>query len=79
MFVINKQINQYVVCKPGSDEVEFIIHSYYPMDKNDVSITLYQSGIVREKSNIKLVRLTEQNVCEFNISENCKVVSNLND
>lgn len=79
MLVINNQINQYAVCKPESNEVEFIIDSYYPMNEEDVVTTLYQEGIIREKGSIVVKKITSENVCEFNIPENYKLVSNLND
>lgn len=79
MLVINNQINQYVVCGINSNEVEFVINSYYPMNEEDVIVTLYQEGIVREKNSIVVKKLTSENVCEFNIPDNYKLVSNLDD
>lgn len=79
MLEINNKINQYLVYGINSGKIEFIMSSYYPMNKQDVIMTLYQERIIRKSNDIVLQRITEENVCEFNIPEDCEFVSNLED
>lgn len=77
MFNINEEIN-YVIRKPENNEAIVLFKSYFPMNDDEVIVSIFYEGLFVE-GEVVVDRVTKENLNEFEKLDTCRIVSNLND